>query len=55
MQTRELKPIGKVEMDNKGRVFIISSGRKLSMYEAERLKAKIEHRPVEVKIYTTED
>ena len=51
-----LSPIGEVVINDNGSVSVITpNGQKMSMLEAEKLKAKIEHKEPEVHIYTMED
>lgn len=51
-----LKPVGEIVMNDDGSLSVITSnGQRLSMLEAEKLKAKIEHKEPEIHIYTTED
>lgn len=54
-ETKRLEPIGEIHLDDRGRAFVFSSGQKLTMYEAEKRKRKIEGRKEPVNIYTTED
>lgn len=51
-----LNPVGEVVINDDGSLSVITSNsQKLSMLEAEKLKAKIEHKEPEIHIYTTED
>ena len=51
-----LKPVGEVVINDDGSLSVITSnGQRLSMLEAEKLKAKIENKEPEIHIYTTED
>lgn len=51
-----LNSVGEVVINDDGSLSVITSnGQKLSMLEAEKLKAKIEHKEPEIHIYTTED
>ena len=51
-----LNPVGEVVINDDGSVSVITpNGQRLSMLEAEKLKAKIEHKEPEIHIYTTED
>lgn len=51
-----LSPIGEVVINDDGSVSVITStGQKISMAEAEKLKAEIEHKEPEVHIYTIGD
>ena len=51
-----LNSVGEVIINDDGSLSVITSnGQRLSMLEAEKLKAKIEHKEPEIHIYTTED
>lgn len=51
-----LSPVGEVIINDDGSLSVITSnGQKLSMLDAEKLKAKIENKEPEIHIYTTED
>lgn len=51
-----MNSVGEVVINDDGSVSVITSnGQRLSMLEAEKLKAKIEHKEPEIHIYTTED
>lgn len=51
-----LNSVGEVVINDDGSLSVITSnGQRLSMLEAEKLKAKIEHKEPEIHIYTTED
>lgn len=51
-----LSPIGEVVINNNGSISVITfNGQKISMAEAEKLKAEIEHKEPEVHIYTLGD
>ncbi|MBR6612952.1 MAG: hypothetical protein IKK93_12135 [Campylobacter sp.] len=54
--TKGLKSIGDIIMNENGSFSVITpNGQKLSIYEAEKLLAKLEHKEPEIHIYTTED
>lgn len=51
-----LSPVGEVIINDDGSLSVITSnGQKLSMLDAEKLKAKIENKEPEIHIYTMED
>ncbi len=51
-----MNSVGEVVINDDGSLSVITSnGQRLSMLEAEKLKAKIEHKEPEIHIYTTED
>lgn len=51
-----MNSVGEVVINDDGSLSVITSnGQRLSMLEAEKLKAKIEHKKPEIHIYTTED
>lgn len=51
-----MNSVGEVVINNDGSLSVITpNGQRLSMLEAEKLKAKIEHKEPEIHIYTTED
>ena len=51
-----MNSVGEVVINDDGSVSVITpNGQRLSMLEAEKLKAKIEHKEPEIHIYTTED
>lgn len=51
-----LSPVGEVIINDDGSLSVITpNGQKLSMLDAEKLKAKIENKEPEIHIYTTED
>ncbi len=54
-EAKRLEPIGEIHLDDRGRAYVFSSGQKLSMYEAEKRKQKIEGKKEPIKIYTPDD
>ena len=51
-----MNSVGEVVINDDGSLSVITpNGQRLSMLEAEKLKAKIEHKESEIHIYTTED
>lgn len=51
-----MNSVGEVIINDDGSLSVITlNGQRLSMLEAEKLKAKIEHKEPEIHIYTTED
>lgn len=51
-----MNSVGEVVINDDGSLSVITSnGQRLSMLEAEKLKAKIENKEPEIHIYTTED
>jgi len=51
-----MNSVGEVVINDDGSLSVITpNGQRLSMFEAEKLKAKIEHKEPEIHIYTTED
>lgn len=51
-----MNSVGEVVINDDGSLSVITlNGLRLSMLEAEKLKAKIEHKEPEIHIYTTED
>lgn len=51
-----MNSVGEVVINDDGSLSVITpNGQRLSMLEAEKLKAKIDHKEPEIHIYTTED